>query len=126
MQNISVDWNQFENQNKNLTSDFEKLARLLFHDFYCADGVTLHSNPSNPGVEVLPVLGKSGKTISFQAKYYINSINYSDIKASFKKAVCYFGAALDTVYLYCNKDITTTSQSYKSCESCLKTILYIL
>ncbi len=119
MQNISVDWSQFENQSKNPTSDFEKLARLLFHDFYCADGVTLHSNPSNPGVEVLPVLGKSGKTISFQAKYYINSINYSDIKASFKKAVCYFGAALDTVYLYCNKDITTTSQSYKSCEKVL-------
>ncbi len=115
----TIDWNQFESQNKNPRVDFENLARLLFSEFYCKEGVTLHSNPNNPGIEVDPVCGKNGKNVSFQAKYFDNRINYSDIRESCQKAVKYYADTLDVIYLYCNQDVTVTSESYKSCEEIL-------
>ena len=120
MERMNIDWNQFKYQNKNLNKDFENMARLLFAEVYCKTGETLHSNPNNPGIEVDPVIGKNGKRISFQAKYFDSRIDYSQIKASFKTAVENYKGKLDVVYLYCNLDAKVTSIGYTSCESILR------
>lgn len=72
VERTAIDWNQFESQNKNPRKEFEDMTRLLFEEYYCIEGATLHSNPNNPGVEVVPTLGKNGEKISFQSKYFQN------------------------------------------------------
>lgn len=119
MGRITIDWNQFESQNKNPRKEFEDMTSLLFEEYYCAEDDTLHSNPNNPGVEVIPSLGKNGEKISFQSKYFQNDIRYSEIKESLKKAVAHYKGELDLIYLYCNKDVTTTCKHYKDCEKIL-------
>ena len=65
MERTAIDWNRFESQNKNPRKEFEDMTRLLFEEYYCVEGATLHSNPNNPGVEVVPTLGKNVEKISF-------------------------------------------------------------
>lgn len=119
VERTAIDWNQFESQNKNPRKEFEDMTRLLFEEYYCIEGATLHSNPNNPGVEVVPTLGKNGEKISFQSKYFQNDIRYPEIKESLKKAVAHYKGELDCIYLYCNKDVTTTCKQYKECERIL-------
>lgn len=79
----------------------------------------LHSEPNNPGVEVVPVYhSASEKRISFQAKYF-SAMDYEQIKHSARTAVSHYAGQLDVIYLYCNKDVTTSSQGYKAIESIL-------
>lgn len=115
MQNkcYDVSWESFAVCNQNPQKSFENMCRWLFNDFFFAGKALFHSEPNNPGVEVLPKLHtESKKRISFQAKYF-SSIDYEQIKHSAKQAVKYYGDELDIIYLYCNKDVTTTSKSYK-------------
>ena len=109
-----ITWSQFEICNQNAREAFEKLSWALFNDFFFGGKRILHSDPNNPGIEVIPVFhDESKKWISFQSKYFV-SMDYEQIKDSVRKAVKYYAGKLDVIYLYCNKDVTVTSKSYKS------------
>lgn len=109
-----ITWSQFEICNPNTRDAFEKLCRKLFNDFFFGGRKLLHSNPNNPGVEVIPVFhDESKKRISFQAKYFA-AMDYEQIKESARKTVKYYAGKLDIIYLYCNKDVTVTSKGYKA------------
>lgn len=116
-----ISWAQFEACNSNTQEAFENMCRWLFNDFFFDGKAILHSNPNNPGIEVVPRLEeKSNKRISFQAKYF-SSIDYSQIMHSAEMAVKYYADQLDIIYLYCNKDVTTSSLSYQNIEQFLLT-----
>ena len=117
-----VTWAQFETCNTNTREAFEKLCRWLFNDFFFAGKALLHSDPNNPGVEVLPVFhSDSNKRISFQSKYF-DSMDYEQIKESARKVVKYYSGKLDVVYLYCNKDVTVTSKGYQGVVDILRPV----
>lgn len=108
-------WERFEQLHADKRVAFENLCRSLFQRELCAEGVILHSDPNHPGVEVSPILSKDGKTcISFQAKYFDDRIGYNQIKESANTAIDHYKGVLNTIYLYCNKDITETSKSYNN------------
>ncbi len=115
-------WERFEDRNHNKQDAFENLCRSLFCRTKIAENQVLHSDPHHPGVEVAPVKSKDGaKWVSFQAKYFERaSIGYDQIKKSMEKAVAYYAQKLDIIYLYCNKEITTTSKTYKEIERIAK------
>ena len=114
-----VSWESFGVCNQNPRDAFEKMCRWLFNDFFFDGKALLHSNPNNAGVEVVPVLHvATNKRISFQAKYF-SDMDYEQIKHSARKTIEHYGDKLDTVYLYCNKDVTITSKGYKEVERIL-------
>lgn len=121
----NLTWAQFEVCNDDKTTAFENMSRRLF-SFEYLNGEIPHSNHNTPGIEVLPILepkkpdGSKQKLISFQAKYFENKVNYSQIKESLKQAIKHYGNELDLIYLFCNKTLTTTSKSYKEIENLLK------
>jgi len=108
-------WEHFEQLHADKRIAFENLCRSLFQRKLCAEGVILHSDPNHPGVEVAPVLSRDGKAcISFQAKYFEGGIGYNQIKESANTAIKHYKGILNIIYLYCNKDITETSDSYNN------------
>lgn len=114
---FDISWTQFELCNANPQVAFESMCRWLFNEFFFEGKALLHSEPNNPGVEVVPVFhATSGKRISFQAKYF-STIDYEQIKHSAKTAVSHYAGQLDVIYLYCNKDVTTTSQGFQAVVS---------
>ena len=107
-------WSHFEQLHSDKKIAFENLSRSLFLRELCKEGTILHSDHNHPGVEVAPVLAKDGRTkISFQAKHFDNAIGYAQIKKSVNEAIAHYAGKLDIIYLYCNKDITETCDSYK-------------
>ena len=79
---LDITWPQFEVCNPNTQIAFENMCRQLFNNFFFDGKALFHSDPNNPGVEILPILHKeTGKYISFQAKYF-SSIDYSQIMGS--------------------------------------------
>lgn len=117
--NQKLTWPQFESCNPDTQFAFERMCRLLFnHHFFDGKAIT-HSNPNNPGIEVLPIFHESSnKRISFQSKY-LSANNYSQIHESAKKIIEYYVDEIDVVYLYCNRDLTTTSEPYMRIERLL-------
>lgn len=115
-----ITWSHFEELHEDKYTVFEDLCRALFRERFCPKDVILHSNPNNPGVEVEPVKDKSGKLISFQAKYFDNSIKYQQIISSANEIVKWYSEKIDTVYLYCNKPISSTSKHYVKAYDLLK------
>ena len=114
-----ITWAQFEVCNANPQSAFENMCRWLFNEFFFNGKELLHSEPNNPGIEVLPVYHEdSKKRISFQAKFF-GEMDYEQIKHSAQTAVNHYAGALDVIYLYCNKDVTTTSKAYQAVVSIL-------
>ncbi len=110
---LNITWSQFEVCNPDTRTAFENMCRFLFNAFFFDGKGLFHSDPNNPGIETVPIFHKeSGQWISFQAKYF-NTIDYLQIKHSAEKAIQYYSGELDTIYLYCNKDLTTSSQSYQ-------------
>lgn len=124
----NVTWPQFAVCNDDSTTNFEDMCRTIFKKRFAGNQL-LHANNATPGIEVLPVLepvhddGTPQKRISFQAKYFKQgSVDYGQIKKSFKAAVDHFKGKLDLVYLFCNKVLTTTSKGYKSVEKILNDV----
>lgn len=114
-----ITWAQFEVCNENPQSAFENMCRWLFNDFFFNGKAILHSEPNNPGVEVVPVYHEdTKKRISFQAKFF-SEMDYEQIKHSAQTAVNHYAGELDVVYLYCNKDVTTTGKGYQAVVSIL-------
>ena len=109
----SVTWAQFELCNSDPQTAIENMCRILFNNFFFGGKAILHSDHNNPGIEVLPQKNEeSGLRISFQAKYF-TSLDYQQIRHSAEMAIKYYKGDLDIIYLYCNKDVTTTSQAYR-------------
>ena len=68
---INITWSQFEICNADTRIAFENMCRMLFNNFFFDGKGLFHSDPNNPGTETVPVLHeKTGKRISFQAKYF--------------------------------------------------------
>ena len=112
-ESLSITWSQFEVCNPDTQAAFENMCRFLFNVFFFDGKGLFHSDPNNPGIEIIPILHeKSGQRISFQAKYF-STANYSQIKHSAEKAIQYYAGKLDVIYLYCNKDLTISSKSYQ-------------
>ncbi|ORU01402.1 hypothetical protein D081_0221 [Anaerovibrio sp. JC8] len=113
-------WTHFDDINPDKRIAFENLCRSLFCRKYADKYEVVHSNPNHPGVEVSPVHSQDGiEMISFQAKYFDGNIEYDQIKSSMKTAIEYYGGILDKIYLYCNKDVNTTTKSYIDIEKML-------
>jgi len=117
----NLTWDHFAQLHPNRQAAFENLCRSLFRRKLCEEGTILHSDPNHPGVEVQPVyLNSCNCFISFQAKFFNNNIGYKQIKQSAQKIVAHYKGHIDKVYLYCNKDISSTSKSYEAIEAILK------
>ncbi|MCD8231852.1 MAG: hypothetical protein LUD14_08575 [Clostridiales bacterium] len=122
----NLKWAQFDVCNDDTTGAFEDMARRLFSSEFLDSKAIPHSNPNNPGVEVLPILeaphpdGSKQRRISFQAKYFDKSVDYSQIKKSMRQAIKHYRNKFDVIYLFCNKTLTTTSKGYKDTEALLK------
>ena len=121
-----ITWEQFitsNNDARGIRYKFEDLSRQLFtYEFLSRNSVNkyVHCNPNNPGIESEPVLDEvNNRYISYQAKFFDNIADYSQIKKSAQKAVKHYKGKLDIIYLFCNKAITTTCDSYKSIEKLL-------
>lgn len=106
-------WNNFNHLHEDKNKVFENLSRSLFIREFCQENTILHSDSNHPGIEVEPVFAKDGHTrISFQAKYFDNSVGYNQIKKSIDEVISHYTGKLDLIYLYCNKDVTKTCKSY--------------
>lgn len=118
----NLSWAKFEVNNPNKQIAFENMCRSLFSREYVLDGEVLHSDPNHPGIEVAPVKSKYGDcNISFQAKYFDSNINYTQIRDSFKIMLEVYTGKIDKVYLFSNKDITSTSRAYRDIVELLGT-----
>lgn len=117
-------WEHFTDLHADKEIAFENLCRSLFKRELCVENAILHSDPNHPGVEVAPVLSRDGKNyISFQAKYFDNTIGsngYKQIKKSAEQAIKHYKGELNIIYLYCNIDVTETSKSYTEIKKALK------
>ena len=108
----NLGWAQFEIFNDNKTDAFEEMCKDLFICEYLKNAKLPHADHNNPGVEVVPVLepprddGQVQRYISYQAKYFKENINDSQIVHSLQEAVKYYAGKLDTIYLFCNKVIS--------------------
>lgn len=121
-----ITWEQFVTNNndaRGVRYKFEDLSRQLFtYEFLAQNNVNkyVHSNPNNPGIESEPVLDEvNNRYIGYQAKFFDNAVDYSQIKESAEKAVKHYKGRLDLIYLFCNKALTTTCDSYKIIEKLL-------
>lgn len=121
-----ITWEQFitsNNDARGVRYKFEDLSRQLFsYEFLSQNKVNkyVHSNPNNPGIESEPILDEiNNQYIGYQAKFFDNAVDYSQIKESAEKAVKHYKGNLDIIYLFCNKALTTTCDSYKSIEKLL-------
>ena len=109
----NLSWAKFEVNNPNKQFAFENMCRSLFFREFVLDSEVLHSDPNHPGIEVAPVKSKyENCNISFQAKYFDSNISYVQIKESLKKMLEVYAGVIDKVYLFSNKDITSTSSTY--------------
>ena len=121
-----ITWEQFitvNNDARGVRYKFEDLCRQLFtYEFLSKNKIHkyVHSNPNNPGIESEPILNEeTDKYIGYQAKFFANEVGYSQIKESAKKAVKHYKGKLDVIYLFCNKSVTTTRDSFKEIENLL-------
>ena len=116
-----IAWSNFESIHSDVTDTFEQLCRILFKRQFLDNTCVLTSSPNHPGIEVSPIYSpKVNKIISFQAKYFFNRVDYSQIQKSVNKTIEKYADQLDVFYLYCNKDLTLTSSSYKRIEEALE------
>lgn len=121
-----ITWEQFitsKHDARGVRYKFEDLSRQLFtYEFLSGNKEYkyVHSNPNNPGIESEPILDEqNNKYIGYQAKFFDNNVDYSQIKESAQKAVKHYKGKLSIIYLFCNKAITTTCDSYKGIEELL-------
>lgn len=67
---LNTAWSQFEVCNPDTQAAFENMCWFLFNAFFLDEKGLFHSDPNNPGIEIVPILHEeSGQRISFQAKY---------------------------------------------------------
>ncbi len=123
---VQITWEKFISTNHDVRGvryKFEDLSRQLFTYEYLSKNKEhkyVHSNPNNAGIESEPILDeKSKKYIGYQAKFFDKTVGYNQIKDSAQKAIEHYKGKLDIIYLFCNKSLTTTCESYKHIEKML-------
>lgn len=115
----NLSWSLFEIYNDNKSEAFEEMCKDLFICEYLKNMINPHADHNTPGVEVIPIQepprddGKTQRFISFQAKYFSETVSDPQIIESLKKAVEHFSGRLDTIYLFCNKVISKETKKYK-------------
>jgi len=121
-----ITWEKFittNNDARGVRYKFEDLSRQLFtYEFLSGNKVYkyVHSNPNNPGIESEPILDEANnRYIGYQAKFFDNDADYNQIKESAEKAVKHYKGKLELIYLFSNKALTTTCDSYKTIEKIL-------
>lgn len=121
-----ITWERFitsNNDARGVRYKFEDLSRQLFtYEFLSQNNVCkyVHSNPNNPGIESEPILDEvNNRYIGYQAKFFDNDADYNQIRESAQKAVKHYKGKLDLIYLFCNKALTTTCDSYMGIEKLL-------
>ncbi len=96
--NLNLNWTQFESCNPDSQYAFERMCRLLFNHYFFDGKAIMHSNPNNPGIEILPIKEvSSNKRISFQSKY-LSTNDYAQIKYSAIKTIEHCAGKLDVLY----------------------------
>ena len=118
--NKLITWEGFVACNPDKRTSFENMCRLLFKKTLCNNDVLDHSNPNNPGIEIEPVVGKDGKRISFQSKFFDYKTDYTQIHHSAETTVKYYSGLVDIVYLYCNTEVNTNQGTYTNTVSLLQ------
>ena len=109
-----ITWQNFITVNEpNPQQAFEKMCRVLFAKMLQTEPRNINSSPNNPGVEVNPIRNSKGEFVSFQAKFFLASVDYSQIENSMQTAINNYNGNLDIVYLYCNKDFTQDTKGYR-------------
>lgn len=121
-----ITWEQFitsNNDARGVRYKFEDLSRQLFtYEFLSGNSKHkyVHSNPNNPGIESEPIWDEvNNRYIGYQAKFFDNDADYNQIRESAQNAVKHYKGKLDIIYLFCNKALTTTCDSYKGIEKLL-------
>ncbi len=61
--------------------------------------------------ETLP----DGTRISFQAKFFLNNTDYTQILKSAEKIATHYKEKIDVMYLFCNRELDLHCQGYKKC-----------
>ena len=127
---MQINWENFRTYNQDsrgVRYKFEDLCRQLFANENLSRNKQfkyLHSNPNNYGLEAEPIFDESRRLwIGFQAKFFDNTVGYSQIKASADKIVEYYtgkAGKVDLVYLFCNKPITSTADTFVETVNLLK------
>lgn len=114
-----ISWEQFLTCNidtRGIQFKFEDLCRQLFVNEFLAENKKqrhLHCNPNNPGLESEPVYDeKNERWIGYQAKFFEKNTDYSQIMDSVENIVKYYKGKVEHVYLFCNKALTTSCESY--------------
>lgn len=111
MKNL-LNWSQFEVSNINTTDSFENLCRNIFKRQFFTKDTIFRSNPNHVGTEIDPLFSNvTNSIISFQAKY-LSKNDYSQIKKSTDKVINEYKDKLDTLYLYCNRDLDIDSKGF--------------
>lgn len=114
-----LNWAQFEVLNTNTTDSFENLCRNLFKRQFFSKDTIFRSNPNHAGTEIDPLFSDvTNSIISFQAKF-LSKNDYSQIKKSTDKVINTYKDKLDTLYLYCNKDLDINSDGFSRIENSL-------
>lgn len=127
---IQINWDNFRTYNQDARGvrfKFEDLCRQLFANENLSNNKQfkyLHSNPNNYGLEAEPIFDESRQLwIGFQAKFFDNAVGYNKIQESAEKIVEYYtgkAGKVDLVYLFCNKPITSTAETFVSTVNLLK------
>lgn len=127
---MQINWDSFRTFNQDSRGvhfKFEDLCRQLFANENLSENKQfkyLHSNPNNYGLEAEPIFDESRQLwIGFQAKFFDNSVGYNKIQDSAEKVVKYYtgkAGKVDLVYLFCNKPIKSTAETFVDIINLLK------
>lgn len=116
----NISWSNFEAIHSNPRDTFEQLTRILFKRQFLDAPSVLVSSPNHPGTEANPIYShKLDRYIAFQSKFFQNGVDYSQIQKSVEKTIEKYSDSLDAFYLYCNKDLSLDSKSFKKIENSL-------
>ena len=121
-----INWDSFATYNQDargIRFKFEDLCRQLFVNENLPGNKRnryLHANPNNSGLEVEPIYDEvNQRWIGFQAKYFDNKVDYTQIMHSAEKTVENYLGKVNHVFLFCNKPITSTAPRYVAIEKYL-------
>lgn len=118
----NVSWSDFEKTSKNLTTDFERMCRIIFKRYFLKNSsIVLKQIVNNPGIETDPI-NIEGEQIGFQAKYFINSISYDNILDSVEKIKQHYKGKINKVIIFSNKNISDKTKSFEKIKNILKEI----
>lgn len=105
-------WDDFINNSKNPTEDFEDLCRVFFKIYYLKNMYyNLSQTTHNPGIETEPV-DINGERVGFQAKFFSKNVSYAQILHSAKEIIKYYSGNIDKIIIFCNQNINEGAKDF--------------